>query len=172
VIHPWTRWPQKAWSEQNWIATGRHLLQRVPNLVISAGPDPEEVASASRIASALGDRAISTRGETSWAHLAGLLHRASLFVGVDTAAMHLAAACDCPTVALFGPSKIYEWRPWRVRHLVVRPQDWLDDGKPEQNTQEDPMRTIDLPRVTVACDEVLAGGGMRAPADPVLVVPR
>jgi len=36
--------------------------------------------------------------------MAGLLYSGSLFIGVDTAAMHLAAACQTPTVALFGPS--------------------------------------------------------------------
>ena len=35
-----------------------------------------------------------------------------MFIGVDTAIMHLAAANDVPVIALFGPSGAFEWGPW------------------------------------------------------------
>lgn len=40
----------------------------------------------------------------------------------DGGAMHLAAALDKPTVALFGDSPVSRWRPWRVPHRVVLPE--------------------------------------------------
>jgi ADP-heptose:LPS heptosyltransferase len=43
-------------------------------------------------------------GETTLAELAALLERASLLVGNDSGPAHLAAAVDCPTVAVFGPT--------------------------------------------------------------------
>jgi heptosyltransferase-3 len=55
-----------------------------------------------------------------WQHLAWLLYEGRLFVGVDTAAMHLAAATGCPTVALFGPdSNAGNWGPWKTQHQIV-----------------------------------------------------
>ena len=39
----------------------------------------------------------------------------------DGGAMHLAAALGKPVVALFGDSPVERWRPWGVRHRVVRP---------------------------------------------------
>lgn len=38
--------------------------------------------------------------------------RASLFFGVDSAPMHVAAAIGTPVGALFGPSGVFHWRPW------------------------------------------------------------
>jgi heptosyltransferase-3 len=48
-----------------------------------------------------------------------LTAQARIFVGVDSAPMHIAAAMGTPTLALFGPSGEHEWGPWMVRHRVV-----------------------------------------------------
>lgn len=119
VLHPGTRWVRKRWPVERWIGLGRSLQARGLALVISSGPDPEERATASELQRALGPGVVSTDGATSWAQLAGLLYQARLFVGVDTAAMHLAAACQCPTVGIFGPSVQHLWRPWQVPSRVV-----------------------------------------------------
>jgi heptosyltransferase III len=170
IIHAGTRWAHKAWQEERWIETGRALLQRVPRIVLSSGPDPAERALAARIREALGPAAISTDGQTDWAQLAGMLGRAKLFVGVDTAAMHLSAACQCPTVALFGGSKLAEWYPWRVRHRVVRPQEWLGEDPMADRKTDALMREIPVDRVVAACGEVLAGGGVVRPERSSLIL--
>ena len=170
VLHAGTRRGHKAWVEERWVETGRALLQRIPRLVLSCGPDAAEQALASRLRAALGSAAVTTDGQASWAQLAWLLRRARLFVGVDTAAMHLAAACQCPTVALFGGSKIFEWYPWRVRHQTVRARDWLgaaaDDLPPAAL-----MGEIPADRVIAACEEVLGGGGEIRPEESRLTFP-
>jgi heptosyltransferase-3 len=51
--------------------------------------------------------------------LAALSARAKLFIGVDSAPMHIAAAMRTPVVVLFGPSGELEWGPWGVAHRVV-----------------------------------------------------
>ncbi len=170
VIHAGTRWTKKAWQEDRWIETARGLLKRVPRLVLSAGPDPDERALAARMCAALGSEVISTDGQTNWAQLAWLLGRANLFVGVDTAAMHLAAACDCPTVALFGDSKIFEWYPWRVRHRVVRAHQWLGKQAAEKMSGTELMKQITPDRVLAAANDVLAGGGIVRPSESRLVI--
>jgi heptosyltransferase-3 len=50
---------------------------------------------------------------------AALTARAKLFIGVDSAPMHIAAAMQTPVVALFGPTGELEWGPWRVPHRIV-----------------------------------------------------
>lgn len=121
VFHPATRWQRKQWPEDRWIEAGRHAIATGRQVIVSCGPDAEEVALAGRLQAALGDSARSTEGRLPWAELAWLLHRADLFVGVDTAAMHLAAACQCPTVAIFGESRPVSWSPWEVDHEIVGP---------------------------------------------------
>jgi heptosyltransferase-3 len=170
IIHAGTRWAHKAWREDRWIQTGRALLERVPRIVLSSGPDPAERALAARIRAALGPAAISTDGQTDWAQLAGMLGRAKLFVGVDTAAMHLAAACQCPTVALFGSSKLAEWYPWRVRHRVARPRECQDENPMADRKKNALAREIPVELVLAACDEVLAGGGVVLPETSGLIL--
>lgn len=170
VIHPGTRWAKKAWPEDRWVEAGRALLKHMPRLILSAGPDPQEKALAKRIASALGTDALSTDGQTNWAQLAGLLRRARLFLGVDTAAMHLAAACNCPTVALFGESKIFEWYPWRVRHRVVRAHQWLGEKQAEKMQGAALMDAIPCDSVVATAGEVLSGGGIVSPPESRLVI--
>jgi heptosyltransferase-3 len=156
VMHPGTRWVRKRWELAKWIELGRCLLTQMPHLVISVGPDAGEVALAEAIAGELGPAALSTRGALSWAQLAGLLYRARIFVGVDTAAMHLAAACQCPTVALFGPSVLDQWRPWRVPHRAVVPAECpAADEVAEDRGFAD---AIALRDVWVACQELLPAG--------------
>ncbi len=155
VIHPGTRWKRKRWPKEKWIELGRHLLGRLPQLVISAGPDAEEIGLAQELRAALGANVFSTEGKLSWSQLAGLLDGARLFVGVDTAAMHLAAACGCPTLAIFGPSNVAEWRPWRVRHriaLAPRSQDNPSAGEPRAHD-------VEVADVIRCCDELLGSEG-------------
>ena len=120
VIHPGTRWMKKRWLKAYWLDLGVRLLKRTPHIIISSGPDPKERAFARELTEKWGAaRATSTDGQLNWAGLAGLLYRARAFVGVDTAAMHLAAACQCPTVAIFAYSVVDHWRPWKVPHELL-----------------------------------------------------
>jgi heptosyltransferase-3 len=79
------------------------------------------------------------------------LHKASFFIGVDTAAMHLAAAAQCPTVCLFGPSPIYEYHPWKVKNWIISPQDCLGKDEAKKILENELMKEIPVDRVLAAC---------------------
>ncbi|MEW6689101.1 MAG: glycosyltransferase family 9 protein [Pseudomonadota bacterium] len=55
------------------------------------------------------------------AELAGALAACDAAILCDGGAMHIAAALGKPLVALFGDSPVERWRPWGVRHRIVRP---------------------------------------------------
>ncbi|WP_461784785.1 glycosyltransferase family 9 protein [Prosthecobacter sp.] len=121
VIHPGTRWKRKQWDENHWIELGKLIISHGIQVVVSVGPDPEEIGLGDRLVKALGSGSLSTGGKLTWPNLAWLLCHAAFFVGVDTAAMHLAAAMGCPTVALFGPdSNANNWHPWQVPYELIR----------------------------------------------------
>lgn len=70
--------------------------------------------------------ALSTRanlvdltGQLSLRELAAVTREARIFVGVDSAPMHIAAAMQTPVIALFGPSGEFEWGPWGVPHRII-----------------------------------------------------
>ncbi len=117
-LHPTSRWLFKCWPEERNAELIRALLQRGDRVVLSAAPDAREKAMVARILSQTGG-AIDLAGQLSLKEMAALSDRAKLFVGVDSAPMHIAAAMGTPTVALFGPSGELEWGPWQVPHRLV-----------------------------------------------------
>jgi len=156
VIHPGTRWPRKQWPVEHWIKVGNELLNRVSKLVISSGPDLEERELAGELVAALGkDRVISTDGQCDWSGLAGTLYGARLFVGVDTAAMHLAAACQCPIVAIFGDSVVSQWSPWKAPCALVHPREFMSEEEARSIPSREIIKRITPDMVVSRLDELL-----------------
>jgi ADP-heptose:LPS heptosyltransferase len=58
-------------------------------------------------------------GKTTIRQLSGVIAKAALLVCTDSAPMHIAAVLGTPTVAIFGPSKSIETRPYGKGHLVI-----------------------------------------------------
>jgi heptosyltransferase-3 len=125
VIHPGSRWLFKAWPEASCVEVIHRLVQHAGVAVaVTSGPGAVEVAAANRIparveGSRVGSPIVNLIGRTSLAELAAVLERAALFIGVDSAPMHMAAALGVPVVALFGPSGEMSWGPWGDGHVVV-----------------------------------------------------
>lgn len=120
VIHPTSRWAFKQWMPERWAAVADALKQRHGlQVVFSTGPGEREQVELKRIRAACREAHPATEGRLSMHESALLLKGARLFLGVDTVAMHLAAAMQAPTVALFGPSSEWSWRPWQCRHELV-----------------------------------------------------
>lgn len=124
-LHPASRWLFKCWPADKFAALCDALAHRGWPLVLTAAPEAKEKALVAQI---LAQRAVPSAptldlsGALTLKELAALTARARLFVGVDSAPMHIAAAMGTPTVAIFGPSGDKEWGPWNVRHRVVASQ--------------------------------------------------
>lgn len=58
-------------------------------------------------------------GKTTLGQLAGILSISDLFIGVDSAGLHISAAVGTPTVSIFGPSSAISWAPRGDRHQIV-----------------------------------------------------
>ena len=147
------RWHRAGWSE-----VCRAMLERFSRVVVSCGPVANEQEEAASMQQEFGSRLIDTRGRTTWPEMAWLLARARLFVGPNTAAMHLAAACGCPVVALFGPSIEDHWYPWRSPYRIVTSRGYAPvDDVIERYAQvkKRAMNEIESADVIAACDELL-----------------
>ncbi|MBL8473228.1 MAG: putative lipopolysaccharide heptosyltransferase III [Rhodocyclaceae bacterium] len=118
-VHPGSRWQFKCWPA----AKVAELIDRLHALgwtsVLTAAPDAAEAAMIAQIRAAVHVPVVDLSGRLTLKELAALSARARLFVGVDSAPMHIAAAVDTPLVALFGPSGARQWGPWHVRAQVV-----------------------------------------------------
>lgn len=154
VFHPATRLPEKLWPEERWIEVGKALAAKKSRIAISVGPAEEEIALGERIAAGIGPEAFSTRGTLNWSQLAHLLYGARLFVGVDTAAMHLAAACACPSVAIFGFTSVVQWRPWQSPHRIVAAQAERLELTVANARKDNPIQKVTVAEVLRAIEEL------------------
>jgi heptosyltransferase-3 len=112
-VHPGSRWSFKCWPIEKMAALLDQLQTAGVPVVLTAAPDPVELAMVAQIKARLaGSVALDLSGQLSLKELAALTQRAALFVGVDSAPMHIAAAMQTRTVALFGPSGPTMWGPW------------------------------------------------------------
>ncbi len=154
-----SRKPVNRWPRERWRQVAVHLLTRFQQIVVSGGRAPDEVADAEWLRSELGPRMICTLGETTWAQVAGLLYRTRLYVGLNTAAMHLAAACGCPIVALFGRTSEEHWQPWQANYRIVAGATFSHVADPNERhrlARGRQMEHIQPQQVIEACEEMMA----------------
>ena len=121
VVHPTSRWLFKAWPAASMTALMRQLLAAGHALIVTSGPDDAEREVIAEILAPLqpSDALVDWSGALTLKELAALLQRARLFIGVDSAPMHMASAMGTPVVAIFGPSGDHEWAPWQVPARVL-----------------------------------------------------
>jgi heptosyltransferase-3 len=118
-LHPTSRWAFKGWQADKFARLARALAAAGHAVALTCAPTDEERELARQIVRLAGVPLADLAGRTSLKELAAVSARASLFIGVDSVPMHIAAAMGTPTVALFGPSGDVEWGPWHVPHRVV-----------------------------------------------------
>jgi heptosyltransferase-3 len=122
-VHPTSRWQFKGWTTAGWVAIIDRLQAGGWRVALTAAPDAAERQTAAEVQRRLARPALDLSGQLSLKELAALAGEARLFIGVDSAPMHIAAAMRTPAVALFGPSGADLWGPWgtprRGRHQVV-----------------------------------------------------
>ena len=118
-FHPGSRWQFKCWPPERAAALIDALARRGERVALTAAPDERELDLIAEIRRRASSQFADFTGKLTLKQLAALSARAKLFIGVDSAPMHIAAAMQTPVVALFGPSGELEWGPWRVAHRVV-----------------------------------------------------
>jgi len=163
-IHPASRWRFKCWPAEKMAAFIDRLHAAGWKVALTAAQDAAELAMVKTILDRIQNPvAANFCGRLSLDELAALARQARLFVGVDSAPMHIAAAVGTPAVAIFGPSGEALWAPWGIprhgHHMVVasegyscRPcgQDGCGGGK-----VSDCLVTLDVERVWSAASAQL-----------------
>ena len=118
-VHPASRWQFKCWPAQKTAELIDKLQALGERVVVTAAPDTVELDLIARIRAAATTPMVDLSGKLTLKQLGALSRGAKLFVGVDSAPMHIASAMQTPVVALFGPSGEFNWGPWQVPHRVV-----------------------------------------------------
>lgn len=157
-LHPGSRWLFKCWPVEKTAALIEQLNADGHRLVLTAAPDERERAMIAELRRLSAAPVLDLSGQLSLRELAALTARAKLFVGVDSAPMHIAAAMGTPVAALFGPSGDKEWGPWMVRQKVLTSDHSCrpcgNDGCGGSKVS-DCLVTLPVTQVLAACEQLL-----------------
>jgi len=130
ALAPAANWRGKQWRPERFTELATRLtgpggiLPDAPIAVFAA--EGERAAIEPVLAGIPKDRLIDTVGKIDLPTVAACLKRCTLFIGNDSGLMHLAAACDIPTLGLFGPSREEHYAPWGPHSGRVRTRESYD----------------------------------------------
>ena len=114
---PAKRWPLGYWKQ----LISQILESGKETLLVLGGPEEKEYLAElwKGLAGKHAPRLVSLVGKTNPQVLATVLDQCKLLITNDTGPMHVAAAVDTPTVALFGSTSPTWTRPFGLGHEVI-----------------------------------------------------
>lgn len=115
VFVPGARWKTKQWPPENFAKLSS--IMDIKSIVIGSN---EEREISEYIESNSSGNAFSMAGKTSLKELIPLIRNAKFIVSNDSGPMHIAAACNVPVVAIFGPTNPVLTGPYGQHHIVVK----------------------------------------------------
>jgi len=118
ALQPFSLWKYKEWGVTEYIQLVKWLISEYHVSVIITG-SLDERKRADEIIGKCQMEAYNLAGKTSIGTLAAVFKACKLFIGVDSAGVHIAAAVGIPTVGIFGPSSVSDWAPRGKHHHVV-----------------------------------------------------
>ena len=126
-LHPASRWLFKCPPAYLVSKIVENLINQGKKIVITCAPNDNEIKytqeiidSSPNIKSEIkAKNIINLSGKTNIDQLALIAKNAELYLGVDTLAMHLAAAMGTKIAVFFGPSGEKHWHPWQTPHIIL-----------------------------------------------------
>jgi ADP-heptose:LPS heptosyltransferase len=116
--NPAARWQTKFWPMELWAELADCFYARGTAMVF--GGSRQDTFYIQKITRLMKTPPVVAAGLFSLPQSVALLKRASLYVGLDSGPMHMAALCKIPVVALFGPTHPFRVGPYGVEHRIVR----------------------------------------------------
>ena len=118
--HPTSRILFKCWKDEYMAEVINWLINEGLKVIVTSSPEKQEIEKVKGILSLVGSHQslIDLTGKTTIKQLAAIAEASDLFLGVDSAPMHIAAAVGTPVIAIFGAGET-SWRPWGNGHVVL-----------------------------------------------------
>jgi len=124
VLHLTPMWKYKRWTKEGWEKLAQWIAEQNWQVVLTGSANQNEQKYISEVTSNFPQQTLNLSGKLSFAEVAQLIEKSEVYVGVDTAVTHLAAATGAPTIALFGPTNPIKWSPF--------PKDYAENKAPFQ----------------------------------------
>ena len=120
ALAPWTRSAIKSWPSKRFLDLATELIQW-PNVRVVLLGGPTDTSSAEEFDILAPQGLINLVGRPSLRQLPLFLQRMQLFIGNDSALLHLAAGVGTPVLAIFGPTHPKATGPYPLKnHTVLR----------------------------------------------------
>ena len=159
-VNPGMHMLDKRWPPERFAALADHLAGCGLHIVLTGVADDIPLCR-QVVARMAAKTAQILAGQLTLGQFGGLCQEAALFVGGDTGAMHIAVACGCKTVAIFGPSDPRRYGPFapetQARTLwreVAIPEGGVGQG---QVLNFDWTQGVSVAQAWAACQELLMG---------------
>ena len=160
AMAPGSGWPGKNWPAERFGEVAARLkASRGLRTVVLGGSDEKLLGDA--VVKASGGAAVNLAGRTSLGQSAALVAESALYLGNDSGLLHVAAACQVPSVGLFGPTRPGRWAPRGTRHIALRAVEACDGclpWHPRASCLHDGacMKKIEVEDVTAAAERLVS----------------
>ena len=124
VVAPFSSKDIKSWPEAYFKQVISYLSGHYTVFVVGT---PEDESAANMLVAQCGENVFSLAGKTSIVQLASVTKLCSLVVGIDTGVLHIASCFSTPIVAIFGPTRSIEYRPYSPFCTVVENRNCVCD---------------------------------------------
>lgn len=123
VIHPVNSWPNRTWSQENWIKLSEKLVKLGYN-VVAVGKDSSETGffNVQKPVHEMDNNITNLMNKTSISQTWYLINNAAAVITMDSGILHLAGTTDTPIIELGSPINPEFRRPYRKtsKHIYVR----------------------------------------------------
>jgi ADP-heptose:LPS heptosyltransferase len=123
VVHPGTARSEKYWAAERWAEVIRYVCDRKHlACLFTGGSDRAEIEHIRAIRNKVGEGypIFNLAGQIPFLVAAAVIRQSRLFLGVDTAAAHVASVFGRPELVLFGPTNPFHWHPRQPLGCVLR----------------------------------------------------
>ena len=115
VLSPFSVWGTKNWFPERFAQVALRLAKTHGTSTVLVGDDSKECVAAGLIIekTLMGKPVLNLVGKTTLSQLKSVIARAKVVLANDSSAIHIAAAFDIPTAAVFGPT-VKKWGFFRL----------------------------------------------------------
>ncbi len=153
----WMDMSSKRWTTEGYAEVILSLIKNNDFVLLGGKYD---VAIACTIKDIVSSPVVDLTGKTSLSQAAALLQKCKLFIGNDSALLHIAAAAGIPTVSIFGPTNPMFFAPRGMDHVAVKSKikcsPCFDYGKLPECPESICMKSIEPKDVIIAISRLLA----------------
>jgi len=118
-INPGSIWATKRWLPERFAEVADKIISMRGGKAIIVGGSGD-INTADLVERHMSSKPLNFTGKTTLKQLSALIKRCRIFITNDSGPMHIAAAFDVPTVAIFGPTiKEFGFSPYSKNSIVV-----------------------------------------------------